>query len=98
MKMSEWKSTKLKFFVLAIAISCSSSAVYSTSELAQHEMFSACMATDSELPLNHVNHPCQSRYLSNQSWWSWFKGDSQSAHTHFLDLVELLHHTLLKKQ
>jgi len=96
-KMSKWTTTKFKFFVLGFVISCLSGVIYSKTESAQHDFFSACMATDSDLPLNHINHPCQASYLSNQSWWSWLKGDSPSANAHFLDLVELIHHTLLKK-
>jgi hypothetical protein len=94
--MPKRKQTKFMLFALAIMLSWSSSTIYSTIEASQIQALNACMSIDSNLPLNHSNHPCQTSQLSNQSWWAWFKGDSRSAHFHFLDLVELLHRSALK--
>jgi len=55
------------------------------------------MAIESSLPLSHINHPCytshMSKNMSSNSWISWLSGDSKSTHLHFLDLVELIHHS-----
>lgn len=91
--MSKRKLTKFKIFALTLALSWSSSAMYSSIEKNQAQAFNVCTSINSKLPLNHSNHPCQTSQLSNQSWWSWFKGDSRSTHLHFLDLVELLHYS-----
>jgi len=91
--MSKWKRIKFKVFALALVFSWLSSSMYSSVETNQAQAFNTCMSIDSKLPLNHSNHPCQTSQLSNQSWWAWFKGDSRSAHFHFLDLVELLHYS-----
>jgi len=94
--MLKRKSFKRLFFALALILSYSSSLVYNSVQSEQAQIFNACMAINSDLPVNHSNHPCQAHYLSNQSWWAWFKGGSHSAHFHFLDLVELLHQSILK--
>jgi hypothetical protein len=59
----------------------------------QVQSLSACMTVESNLPMNHTNHPCYVSNMSNQSWLSWFAGDSKSTHLHFLDLVELIHYS-----
>lgn len=87
--MMKWKQTKFKLFALALVLSWSSSTIYSSIKTNQ-QAFNTCMSIESNLPLNHSNHPCQTSQLSNQSWWAWFKGDSRSAHFHFLDFVELI--------
>lgn len=59
----------------------------------QVDLLKSCMAVESNLPMNHSSHPCSATYMSNQSWWSWVSNDSKSAHLHFLDLIELMHHS-----
>ena len=85
------KSTKYMLFAAAITIAWSSSALYQNKQNTHLSALNACIKVDSKLPLNHVNHPCQQSVSSNQSWWSWLKGDSPSSYLHFLDLIELLH-------
>ena len=58
---------------------------------AQHLKF--CMAVQSNLPMNHINHPCYINNMSNKSWISWLSGESKSTHLHFLDFVELIHYS-----
>ncbi|ALO33630.1 hypothetical protein CMT41_02035 [Colwellia sp. MT41] len=66
---------------------------YSDKQTAQIQQPSLCMTVASNLPMNHVNHPCQASNMSNKSWLSWLSGDSKSTHLHFLDLVELIHYS-----
>lgn len=58
----------------------------------QADLLKPCMAVNSNLPISHNSHPCNSSYLVNQSWWSWASSDNKSLHLHFLNLVELMHH------
>ncbi len=59
----------------------------------QAQRLSTCMAVESNLPMNHTNHPCYVSNVPNQSWLSWFSGESKSTHLHFIDLVELIHYS-----
>jgi len=59
----------------------------------QSDLLKSCMAVESNLPMNHSNHPCSAVYMSNRSWLSWVSNENKSAHLHFLDLVELLHYS-----
>jgi hypothetical protein len=59
----------------------------------QTDLLKSCMAEESNLPMNHNNHPCNAAYMPNKSWISWLSNDNKSAHLHFLDLVELLHYS-----
>lgn len=60
----------------------------------QTQLLNACMAEKSNLPMNHINHPCHGTYMSNKSWLSLLSGESPSAHFFYLDLVELIQQTL----
>jgi hypothetical protein len=59
----------------------------------QAQSISSCMVIESNLPMNHINHPCQTAEMSSNSWLSWLSGESKSTHLHFLDLVELIHYS-----
>jgi len=92
--MSKRIMTKFSSFIFAsiLAITCAISvnSYYDNLKITQID---SCMAVESNLPMNHVNHPCNTVYMSNQSWWSWISGDSPSINLHFLDLVELIHYS-----
>ena len=66
---------------------------YNDKKITQIKVLSSCISVASNLPMNHVNHPCQASGMSNKSWLSWLSGDSKSTHLHFLDLAELLHYS-----
>ena len=53
----------------------------------------ACLIAKSNLPMNHYQHPCHKVSLSNNSWLSWFSGNSKSAQLHMLDFIELIHYS-----
>jgi len=92
--MSKRIMTKLTSFTLALTLTLA--VVFNlngTTFNNQADLFKTCMAVESNLPMNHNNHPCNVAYMSNQSWWSWASSDSKSVHLHFLDLVELMHHS-----
>lgn len=92
--MSKRIMTKLSTFALTLAITLVLT-VNSTSNMFnnQADLLKSCMAVESNLPMNHSNHPCSAAYMSNKSWLSWLSNDNKSAHLHFLDLVELLHYS-----
>jgi hypothetical protein len=54
----------------------------------------SCPSNQSHLVIITMDNVCRQGDITINSWLSWFAGDSQSAHLHFLDLLELLHHTL----
>ena len=54
----------------------------------------SCPSNQSHLVINTMDSVCQQGDVTINSWLSWFAGGSQSPHLHFLDLLELLHHTL----
>ena len=60
----------------------------------QARLLSSCMVVESNLPMNHINHPCHTTNMSSNSWLSWLSGGSKSTHLHYLDFVELIHHSL----
>jgi len=95
--MSKWIMTKFNSFtfalILATTCAISLSNYYDNLEATQAHRLNSCMALESNLPMNHVNHPCNTVYMSNQSWWAWISGDSRSINLHFLDLVELIHYS-----
>ena len=66
---------------------------YTASQNIQENLLSSCMVIESNLPMNHINHPCYKSNISNKSWISWLSGESKSTHLHFLDLVELIHYS-----
>ena len=59
----------------------------------QTDLLKKCMTVESNLPMNHSNHPCNAVYMPNKSWLSWLSNDNKSVHLHFLDLIELLHYS-----
>lgn len=59
--------------------------------VSQVQFKNACMAIESNLPMNHANHPCQVTYMSNKSWLSWASTNNESLHLHFLNLTELMY-------
>jgi hypothetical protein len=61
--------------------------------LDQSAHVSSCLTLESNLPMNHTSHPCNAVYMPNKSWISWLSNDNNSAHLHFLDLIELLHYS-----
>jgi|GEM_PF-1013886 len=95
--------TRLKFFTsqfkpftLALGVTFLLLTAYQVQQNNQHvqaQLTNACMTVKSNLPMNHTGHPCNVAYMPNQSWWSWASSDSKSVHMHFLDLVELMHHS-----
>lgn len=92
--MSKWNMTKLKTFCLALTLTLAVSVNFSVANFNnQSDLLTSCMAEKSNLPMNHNNHPCNDIYMSNISWVSWLSNDNNSAHFHFLDLVELLHYS-----
>jgi len=66
---------------------------YTDTLTSQAQLISSCMAAESNLPMNHVNHPCYATNMPNQSWLSWLSGESKSTHLHFLDFAELIHYS-----
>ena len=92
--MSKWIMTKLATFALALTITLSITlSISNGSANKQAGLLAACMAVESNLPMNHNNHPCNAVYMPNKSWISWLSNNNKSAHLHFLDLVELLHYS-----
>ena len=92
--MSKRIMTKLTTFALALTFTFVVAVNYSSTHFNnQANVLASCMAVKSNLPMNHSSHPCNAVYMSNKSWVSWLSNDSKSAHLHFLDLVELLHHS-----
>ena len=86
--------TKLKNFALALTVTFAVTANFSVANLSnQSDLLKSCMAVESNLPMNHSSHPCNATYMSNKSWISWLSNNNNSAHLHFLDLVELLHYS-----
>jgi len=92
--MSKRIMTKLTTFALALTITLTVSINYSNAKfISQADLLSSCMAAESNLPMNHSSHPCNAVYMQNKSWISWLSNDNESAHLHFLDLIELLHYS-----
>jgi len=92
--MSKRMMTKYKHLLLTAILVTTTAIALNThifdSSSIQAQLLSSCMAEQSNLPMNHINHPCHATYMSNQSWWSLLSGDSPSAHFFYLDLVELI--------
>jgi len=82
--------SKFNIFALAIIILFTINQAHTNKQNHIAQLNTACMAIDSNLPKNHAGHPCSHLYSPNQSVLSWLSGDSQSAHLHFLDLLELI--------
>jgi hypothetical protein len=92
--MSKRIMTKLKTFTLALTITLAVTLSFSVANInSQPDLLKSCMTVKSNLPMNHNYHPCNKTYMSNKSWISWLSNDNNSAHFHFLDLVELLHYS-----
>lgn len=92
--MSKWMMTKFKTFALAFTITLTVVVSFNASTYnKQADLLASCMAVESNLPMNHSNHPCHAVYMPNKSWLSWLSNNNKSAHFHFLDLVELLHYS-----
>jgi len=53
-----------------------------------NKQLDSCLTTSTE---HENNSHCRPAYLANKNWLAWFSGGSQSAHFHFLDLIELLY-------
>ncbi len=66
---------------------------FSDNQNIQAKLLTSCMAVESNLPMNNINHPCHTTSMSSKSWISWLSGESKSTHLHFLDLVELIHYS-----
>lgn len=64
------------------------------SQRIQAQLLASCLVVESNLPMNHINHPCRTSNMSNKSWLSWLSGESKSTHLHYLDFVELIHYSL----
>ncbi|OUR61749.1 hypothetical protein A9Q74_07480 [Colwellia sp. 39_35_sub15_T18] len=94
--MSKRMMTKLTTFAFALTLTLTLTVTLNLSGHTfndQTDLLDSCMAVESNLPMNHSNHPCNAAYMQNKSWLSWFANDKKSAHLHFLDLVELLHYS-----
>ena len=92
--MSKRMMTKFTAFIFALMITLVlASNIKHSAYISQTDLSQSCMTVTSTLPMNHNNHPCNATYMSNQSWWSWASSDSKSVHLHFLDLIELMHHS-----
>ncbi len=92
--MSKRIMTKLSTLALTLAITLAVTVNFSSANfINQSDLLSSCMAVESNLPMNHSNHPCNAAYMPNKSWVSWISNDNKSTHLHFLDLVELLHYS-----
>ena len=92
--MSKRMMTKISAFSLGFALTLAISINVTPSIFtSQADLLASCMAIESNLPVNHSSHPCQASHMANKSWFSWLSHDSQSAHLHYLDLVELLHYS-----
>ena len=92
--MSKWIMTKLTTFIIALTVTLAVTINFSNAQLNnQASLLKSCMAVESNLPMNHSSHPCNAVYMPNKSWSSWLSNDNNSAHLHFLDLVELLHYS-----
>jgi len=92
--MSKRIMTKLKTFTFALTVTLAVAVNFSSANFNnQSDLLKSCMAVESNLPMNHSNHPCNAAYMPNKSWISWLSNDNKSAHLHFLDLVELLHYS-----
>ena len=88
--MSKRIMTKFNIFAFARIIRFTLNNVHSNKQSHLVQLSQSCMAIDSNLPRNHAGHPCSQLYAPNQNFWSWLSGDSQSAHLHYLDLLELI--------
>ena len=88
--MSKRIMTKFNIFSLAIILTFGLNTLHTDNQSNLTHISKPCMAIVSKLPKNHSGHPCSNIYAPNQNLWSWLSGDSQSAHFHFLDLLELI--------
>jgi hypothetical protein len=79
-------------FILSCTILCFFHAQINTN-VEKESALEACMSITSNLPMSHVNHPCNAVYMPNKSWWAWLSGESKSTHRHFLDFIELIHYS-----
>ena len=89
-------SSSSKFMQLTFAFTLTLVTLFSLTQYSDKQISqlpNTCMADESNLPMNHVKHPCQVSNMSNKSWLSWLSGDSKTTHLHFLDLVELIHYS-----
>ena len=88
----------VKFKQLSFAFALTFITLYTLSSFSdnqniQAKLLTSCMAVESNLPMNNINHPCHTTSMSSKSWISWLSGESKSTHLHFLDLVELIHYS-----
>jgi|TARA_B110000503_G_scaffold125984_1_gene194122 hypothetical protein len=88
--MSKWIMTKFNVFTIVMVFILTLNKVDTDNQVHLAQLSKTCMAVKSNLPMNHLQHPCNHLYAPNQTIWSWLSDDSQSAHLHFLDLVELI--------
>jgi hypothetical protein len=92
--MSKQIINKFTTFALALTITLVLTVNFNGNSFSnQADLLKSCRAVESNLPINHRNHPCNTVYMSNKNWLSWLSNDNKSAHLHFLDLVELLHYS-----
>jgi hypothetical protein len=99
--MSRWTMAnaylpKIKplFFAFSVALATwFTFSNHSINQLFQTQLLNTCVAVEYNLPMSHVNHPCNVVNMSNKSWLSWLSGGNKSTHLHFLDLVELIHYS-----
>jgi len=92
--MSKRMMTKISTFSLGIILALTINVHFNTITFTtQADLLKSCMTVESNLPINHSNHPCNATYMPNKSWISWLSNDNKSAQLHFLDLVELLHYS-----
>ena len=92
--MSKRITTKLTAFTLAFTLTLAVAINFGAFNFNnQADSVKSCMTVESNLPINHSNHPCSADYRPNKSWVAWLSNDNKSAHLHFLDLVELLHYS-----
>jgi trehalose-6-phosphate synthase len=52
-----------------------------------------CLTENTELPISHVQHPCNKINTTKvTSWSNLFSSENTSLHFHFQSLIELLHY------
>jgi hypothetical protein len=88
---SKLKQLSFAFSFTVITLFCVNK--YSDEQNTQAQRLSSCMTIESNLPLNHANHPCFTSNVPSRSWLSWLSGENKSTHVHFLDLAELIHYS-----
>ena len=88
--MSKRIMTTFNALTLTFVLMTGLSAINNEKQQHLAQLSQSCMAIASNLPMNHVGHPCSKIYSPNQNIWSWLSGDSQSVYFHFLDITELI--------